>query len=105
MKTLFALLLFIAAVSPLAADEPLRLTLRDHKFVPEQIEAPAHVKFKLLIKNDSAGTIEWESDELDREEVIEPGEERGIFLGPLDPGNYPFYDDRHQATKGLLIVK
>ena len=105
MKKLFILLLLVAGASPLAADEPLRLTLRDHKFVPEQIEAPAHVKFKLLIKNEGDSAIEWESDELDREEMVEPGEERGVFLGPLEPGTYPFYDDRHQATKGTLIVK
>jgi len=105
MKKLFVLLLLAIAASPLAADEPLRLAVRDHKFVPEQIEAPAHVKFKLLIKNEGDSAIEWESDELDREEVVEPGEERGVFLGPLDPGKYPFYDDRHQAAKGLLIVK
>ncbi len=105
MRGLLVLLLLAGAASSRAADEPLRLVLRDHKFVPDQIEAPARVKFRLLVRNDSDSTIEWESDELDREEVIAPGEERAIFLGPLDPGSYPFYDDRHQATKGTLIVK
>lgn len=89
----------------MAADEPLRLVLHDHKFTPEQLDVPAHVKFRLTVKNDSDAIIEWESSELDREEVISPGEERTIFLGPLDPGLYPFFDDRHQASKGALVAK
>ncbi len=101
----FLLLFCLSTVAALAGDEPLRLVLHDHKFAPEQLDVPAHVKFRLLVKNDSDADIEWESDELDREEVISPGEERTIYLGPLDPGGYPFYDDRHSASKGVLIAK
>jgi hypothetical protein len=105
MRLAAAFLLLGLSSATLAADEPLRLVLREHKFTPEQIEVPAHVKFRLTIKNDSDALIEWESSDLDREEVISPGEERSIFLGPLDPGTYPFFDDRHQASKGALVAK
>jgi len=99
------ILLLLWSALALAADEPLRLVLHDHTFSPEQLDVPAHVKFRLQVRNDSDKTIEWESDELDREEVIAPGEERAVFIGPLEPGTYPFYDDRHQASKGALIAK
>jgi hypothetical protein len=105
MRLAAAFLLLGLSAATLAADEPLRLVLREHKFTPEQLEVPAHVKFRLTIKNDSDALIEWESSDLDREEVISPGEERSIFLGPLDPGTYPFFDDRHQASKGALVAK
>jgi len=105
MRVAVAFLLLVVGTASWAVDEPLRLVLHDHKFSPEQLDVPAHVKFRLLVKNDSDKTIEWESDELDREEVISPGEERSVFIGPLEPGTYPFYDDRHQASKGALIAK
>jgi len=105
MRFIVLFLLSLSSIAVLAGDEPLRLVLHDHKFTPGQLDVPAHVKFRLLVKNDSDSLIEWESDELDREEVISPGEERTIYLGPLDPGSYPFYDDRHSASKGVLIAK
>jgi hypothetical protein len=105
LAALAAAPLVVPAVAPEAAEEPLRIVLRDHQFVPDRVDVPAKVKIRILIKNESDKTIEWESDELDREEVIEPGEERAVFLGPLEPGSYPFYDDRHSATKGVLIAR
>lgn len=105
MRLAASFLLLVVAAAPLAADEPLRLVLHEHKFTPERLDVPAHAKFRLQVRNDSDATIEWESDELDREEVILPGEERSIFLGPLEPGIYPFYDDRYQASKGALVAK
>lgn len=105
MRLTACFLLIVLSAVPSIADEPPRLVLHDHKFTPEQLDVPAHVKFRLVIKNDSDALIEWESSDLDREEVISPGEERTIYLGPLDPGSYPFFDDRHQASKGALVAK
>ena len=106
MTRLVALLLSITAPAlPALADEPLRLVLHEHQFTPDRLEVPAGVKFKLIVKNDSDKPIEWESDELDREDVIKPGEEDTVFLGPLDPGLYRYFDDRHQDSKGVLVAK
>lgn len=102
---LLPILLIVMAALPGWADEPLRLVLKDHEFTPSRLEVPAGVKIRLLVRNDSDKTIEWESSELDREEVIKPGEEDAIFLGPLDPGDYPYFDDRHQDSKGVLVAK
>jgi hypothetical protein len=101
---LLPILLLLAALASWAA-EPPRLVLKDHKFSPEPLEVPAGTKFQLIIKNDSDKIIEWESDELDREEVVKPGEEATVFLGPLSPGSYSYFDDRHQESKGVLIAK
>jgi hypothetical protein len=105
MLRLALLLLLTMGVLPVLADEPVRLVLHDHTFSPTRLDVPAGVKFRLTVKNDSDKTIEWESEELDREEVIKPGEEGTIFLGPLDPGTYPYFDDRHQDSKGVLVAK
>jgi hypothetical protein len=91
--------------APVQADEPMHLVIRDHKFVPERLEVPAGVKFKLLVKNEGDSASEFESFELNREKVVNSGQEITVFLGPLDPGEYKFIDDFHQETKGVLVAK
>jgi len=97
--------LLILAAAPALADEQAHLVLRDHIFTPNRLEVPSGKKFQLVVKNDSDQPIEWESEELDREEVVRPGEENTIFLGPLSPGEYAYFDDRHQDSKGVLVAK
>ena len=100
-----ALIPALLLAAPALADEPLHLVIRDHKFVPERLEAPAGVKFKLLVKNEGDSASEFESFELNREKVVNAGQEITVFLGPLDPGEYKFIDDFHQETKGTLVAK
>jgi hypothetical protein len=88
-----------------AGDNP-RLTIKDHKFQPAQIEVPAGVKFRLTVRNDDSTASEFESFELNREKVVPPGKEIPVFLGPLERGQYPFFDDFHRDTaRGVLVVK
>jgi len=87
------------------AEEPLHLTLRNHQFIPERLEAPSGVKFKLLVKNEDDTPAEFESFELQREKVVPAGHEVPIFIGPLEKGDYPILDDFHQETKGVISVK
>jgi hypothetical protein len=32
-------------------------------------------------------------------------QEIAVFVGPLDPGSYEFFDDFHLETRGHLVVK
>lgn len=105
MQRLAALTAIAMFVAPALADEPMHLTIKDHKFLPNPIEVPSGVKFKLLVKNEGGEPAEFESTELNREKVVPAGQEITIFLGPLDPGNYQIFDDFHQDTKGLLVAK
>lgn len=97
--------MLLCLATPALADDVVHLTLKDHKYVPETIEAPAGVKFKLLIRNEDSTAAEFESFSLNREKVVPPGQEVPVFLGPLDAGEYQFFDDFHQDTKGLLVAK
>lgn len=105
MRSLAIFTLLTLAAAPVLADEPVHLVLRDHKFSPERLEVPAGRKFQLVVKNESDKPVEWECEELDREEVVDPGQENAIFMGPLKPGEYAYFDDRHQDSKGVLVVK
>lgn len=105
MRILPVFMLFALAAAPALADDQVHLLLRDHAFTPERLEVPAGKKFQLVVKNDSDKPIEWESEDLDREEVVDPGRESTVFLGPLSPGEYAYFDDRHQDSKGVLVAK
>ena len=103
-RLILTLALLLAAV-PTLAEELLHVSIKDHKFVPDRLDAPAGIKFKLLITNQDDTAAEFESFALNREKVVPAGLEVPVFLGPLDHGEYAFFDDFHQDTKGLLIVK
>jgi Cupredoxin-like domain len=59
----------------------------------------------LRVKNARKVAAEFESSELNREKVVPPGQSAVIYVGPLAPGSYAFFDDFHQSTRGRLIAK
>jgi hypothetical protein len=98
--------LFLICVVPAFAQEPtVTITLRDHQFVPAEVPVPAGVKVKVIIRNEQATNAEFESTSLHREKIINAGSEIAVFVGPLDPGSYEFFDDFHGETRGHLVVK
>ena len=98
--------LVVGAAPAWAQDAEARLAIRDHRFVPPEITVPAGKKIKLVIENQDATAEEFESYELNREKVVPPKAHVTIFVGPLEPGRYPFFGDFHKDTaKGVLIAK
>ena len=82
------------------------LTIKDHKFEPAEFEVPANVKVKLIVKNLDPTPEEFESYELNREKVIAGGREAVIFIGPLEPGTYPYFGEFNADTaQGKIIAK
>ncbi len=106
LVTVAALLALVVGAPAARADEPIQLEFRQHRFVPDRIEVPAHVKFRLLVKNNDDTADEFESTQLNREKLVPPGQTITVFLGPLEPGEYKFFGDFHQDTaKGILVAK
>jgi hypothetical protein len=98
-------LLLICAAPALAADPTATIILRDHQFVPSEVPVPAGVKVTLIVRNEQTTNAEFESASLHREKIVNPGGEITLFVGPLNPGNYEFFDDFNGATRGHLVVK
>jgi Cupredoxin-like domain len=95
-----------AGTAPVVADDPLMLIFHNHRFEPARIEVPANKKFKLLVKNTDDSADEFESNDLNRETLVKPGQTITVFLGPLDPGEYKFFGDFHQDTaQGVMVAK
>jgi hypothetical protein len=93
--------------SPLYAEDPvtLQISVKDHRFDPAEISAPANAPIILKVKNLDATPMEFESASLRVEKVVAPNSEGTFNLRPLPAGRYPFMDDFHQQTTGVLVIK
>ncbi len=82
----------------------LSLTIKDHRFDPAEVHAPAGKPIAFRVKNLGSIASEFESAELHFEKVIAAGAEATIHVRPLQPGRYNFFDDFHRETQGFLVV-
>ena len=82
------------------------LTIKDHKFTPDEIKVPANQRVVITVVNDDATAEEFDSSALKVEKVV-AGHSRGtVRIGPLKPGRYPFIGEFHEATaKGVVIAE
>ncbi len=92
---------------PALADETLiQVTLKDHKFTPAEVEAPAGKPLTIEVSNQDTAAAEFESKELRVEKVTPAGGKATVKVRALKPGRYRFYDDYHESTAtGYLVVK
>jgi plastocyanin len=99
-------LLAFSLARPAPADDPsFSIVLKNNQFVPSEVQIPTGVKVKLVVHNDNPTPSEFESTQFHREKIVPPGQEITVFVGPLDPGSYEFFDDFHPETRGHLVVK
>lgn len=103
------IMVFVAIVlgsKLIAATPEIEIQIKDHLFIPSTIEIPAGQKVKLFITNLDPTPEEFESYELNREKVINGNSRTVIFIGPLEPGEYPFFGEFYQKTaQGVIIVR
>jgi len=102
---LIAALSLLAAVAYAATPE-FEIEIRNHLFVPDVLTIPANTKVKLIVYNRDSTPEEFESFELNREKVIMGGRKAIIFIGPLAPGEYPFFGEFNaQTALGKIVVQ
>lgn len=83
---------------PLLAAETVTLTIKDHRFTPDQVTVLAGERFRIEISNQDATPSEFESGELRVEKIVVAGGKISVMAGPLQPGTYKFFDDYHPDT-------
>ncbi len=107
VSLLFLFLTMVGIPSPLIAKAPVfEIEIKGHLFYPSELTIPAGVKVKLVVKNQDKTPEEFESYELNREKVVMGRRKVIIFIGPLEPGEYPFFGEFHPKTaRGIIIVK
>ncbi len=87
-----------------AADTDYSLTVKDQRFQPNELIVMPGKKVKLIIYNQDAMPIEFESTDLSREVVVPGHGEVAIYVGPLDSGSYQFFNDFNHDMKGSIVV-
>ena len=110
-KLVLALLLFagawLGAPVPARAQEAanVSVSIKNHRFQPAEVQAPANVPIILRVKNLDATPMEFESVSLRVEKVVTGNGEGIIRLRPLAPGRYNYFDDFNQQANGVLVVR
>ncbi len=89
-----------------AGDEvTVPLAVGDGGFEPTRIATPSGARVRIEVTNNTAAAIEFESFELNRERVVQPGQKVAVYLSGLSAGSYEFFDDFHPDRKGVLVVE
>jgi heme/copper-type cytochrome/quinol oxidase subunit 2 len=96
---------FGASAQPVGDPAVVRMTLRDHRFAPDTVVAPAGRPIRLEIVNEDAAPEKIESPELGVAQDLMAGGRAGLTLGPLKPGRYALRGELHADTAaGTLEV-
>jgi len=100
------LYVFLFLVSGAALSAPTEeIIIENHVFSPAKLSIPAGQKVRLLVVNKDASPEEFESYELNREKVIAGHSKAVVFIGPLEPGTYPFFGEFNPKTaQGVIEV-
>lgn len=103
-QTTLSLFLCFLSSAALAADA--ELVIKDHQFSPKELVVPAGQKVKLTVINNDSTAAEFESFELNREKIINGNSKATVFIGPLEPGRYPIFEEFHKdTTQGVIIAQ
>jgi cupredoxin-like protein len=104
----FAAAVAVLGLSPTlwADDPPPQIKWVNGHFEPAAFNVVAGKPFKIQVTNQGASVIEFESFELNRERVVQPGETITVNLPKLDPGQYHFFDDfHHEVAQGTITAQ
>jgi plastocyanin len=95
----------LAARSAQAEDAvSLSLTIKDAKFEPAELHAPADRALEIHVTNLNTIPSEFESSDLHFEKIVPVGKKAVVRVRPQQPGRYNFFDDFHRETQGVLVV-
>jgi plastocyanin len=82
----------------------LSLTIKDGKFEPAELHAPAGQSLEIHVTNLNTIPSEFESGDLHFEKIVPAGKQAVVRVRPQQPGRYNFFDDFHRETQGVLVV-
>ena len=83
----------------------LSVSVKNHRFEPAQLSAPANTPVVINLKNLDSTQMEFESVSLRVEKVVAGNGQASVKIRPLAPGRYEFYDDFNQQAEGVLVVR
>lgn len=96
---------WFAPVHVKAQPTTIELSIKNHRFQPAEIHAPAGNPITIRIRNLDPTPMEFESVTLRVEKVVAGNGEGVVNIRALSPGRYNFFDDFNQQAKGVLVVQ
>jgi hypothetical protein len=103
---LFLLSLPLLIIAPAFANEPIKVTLKDHKFSPAEIHVKANAPAVIALTNQDTTAEEFDSSALQVEKVVAGNSSGNVRIRALAPGRYPFMGEYHSATaQGVVVAK
>lgn len=110
MNFRLALLVLISAfmfsvAARASAPLTMQLVIKNRVFTKTNLVLPANTKVKLIVKNEDQIPAEFESTDLSREVVVPGHASVVVYIGPLSPGKYNFFNDFNHAAQGWVLVK
>jgi heme/copper-type cytochrome/quinol oxidase subunit 2 len=104
--TALAFALFMSLPAAMAEETvTVHISMKDHRFVPAELHAPAGKPIVIVVKNLDSTPAEFESKMMRVEKVVTGGGTITLRIRPLDPGRYRFFDDFQPQSEGYLIVR
>jgi hypothetical protein len=101
-----ALAFYVAPVAHAQEATALSIALKDHRFVPVELTAPANRPITIVVGNQDPTPSEFESKSLRVEKAVAGGAKISVQIRALAPGRCRFFDDYHEdTTEGFLVVK
>ena len=101
---------FIAVVACLlvpvasAADAPVAVTLKGHKFFPSEIHVKANQPNTIALTNNDDQVEEFDSPALKVEKVVAGHSQGDVRLRPLAPGRYEYTGEFHADTAHGVVI-
>ena len=106
VNAMFWIATLAISTAALAEDVTIKLTLKDHRFIPAETTVPAGKTVSIQVSNLDTTPSEFESKTLRVEKVISAGGTITVKVRALTPGRYRFFDDYHEdTTEGFLIAQ
>jgi len=90
----------------LAQNAALGVSIKDHRFSPAELHAPAKTPITLVVNNLDPTPEEFESKQMHVEKIVAGKGSITLHIRPLDAGRYRFFGEFHEDTaQGVLVVE
>ena len=104
--TLLLLTSFPFSISFAEGGPIVKTTIRNQKFIPDEIHIKAEKLIIFQVVNDDSIPVEFESSDLNKEKIVPPGQTIDIQLKGLKPGVYEFFSDfGPKDLRGKIIIE
>ena len=97
-------LLLGASAAQAGGPTTYKVQITDQGFSPKTLTIEPGQRVKLLVHNVRKLPSEFESYSLNREKLAPSGGTIPVWIGPLQPGRYKFFDDFNPGKTGHIVV-